>query len=138
MKLLTNNPRVLHSDQFPKNVEIQFVETDYLGVLHEVSKEVIENKCRLLTHPLSSSLKPNETYYKSVLLQDTSSSQIDLESLEMIERAIMDTEKFLASKKTPEWTERVLNDFQVIDYSIIQGALEHSAFADYALKVDDE
>lgn len=137
MKLLTNNPLVAETRQFPSNVEIKYIETDYLGVLQAVSKAVIDQKYCLLTHPLSSSLKPNETYYKSILLQDSNSQYIDMESLEMIENAIMTTEKFLKSKKTPNWDQKVLKEFQMIDYSIIQGAFEHSEFADYILKKDD-
>lgn len=137
MKLLTNNPLVANSQEFPSNVEVEFIDTDYLGVLQAVYKAVIDGKYCLLTHPLSSSLKPNETYYKSILLQDRNSQYIDMESLEMIESSIASTEKFLKSKKTPDWPDHVLSEFQTIDYSIIQGAFEHSEFGDYILNKDD-
>ena len=40
-----------------------------------------------------------------------------------IHESILTTRKFLNDKKTPNWTETILDDFRVIDYSLISNVL---------------
>lgn len=120
MHIITNNSRV--RDEVKKG-EITFVDGDYLAVLRKTKEFIIDKHISLLTHPLSSSLKPNETYYKSIILSGNEHTSIDLESLEMIENAIEVTEKFLKNAKWPKWSEQSLSDFRLIDFDLINTAL---------------
>jgi hypothetical protein len=92
-----------------------------MDVLIEVRNHVHRNY-KILTHPLSGSVKPNETPYKSVLLRR--GSGLDFESLSMIENAISVTEKLYLSKEPKKWDENILLDFRVIDYNLISSGIE--------------
>jgi hypothetical protein len=91
------------------------------------ARNMIYQGYRLLTHPMSSSLKPNQTKFRSIILQKNQNN-LDTESILMIERAIESAEKFLKFKKTPDWDEKILDDFRTVDMSIIEGVLNRISF----------
>ncbi len=118
--LITNNKLVF--DQYKDKLEIVYDEKfDYVSILEMVRNRIHEGY-QLLTHPLSGSIKPNETPYKSILLSSNKSS-LDTTGLMIVEESILTTRKFLNDKKTPNWTETILDDFRVIDYSLISNVL---------------
>lgn len=121
MRIATNNPMVKEKFSALKPV---FIDGTYEEVLDRVKKMIINEHLTLLTHPLSGSVKPNETYYKTICLTDIGSQYIDLESLEYIESAIEVSGKFLKSRPRPNWTEHVLKDFAFVDCSIAESTLE--------------
>jgi len=127
--LVTNNPLV--QEQYQSNFRVVFFDTDLLGVLIRV-RDRIHDGCRLLTHPLSGSIKPNESPYKSVLLEEASKkndltpengtqSKTDFQSVSIIEECIKTAEKF-QSKHIPE---KYLKDMQIVDLSLIRNSLEN-------------
>ncbi|GAA0177520.1 GrdX family protein [Clostridium sediminicola] len=119
--LITNNPMV--AEKYKEKMEIIFLkDNSYLDVLSDVRNRIHEGH-EILTHPLSGSVKPNETPYKSVLISKNK-GKLDMKSLQIIEGSIDVTKKFLNIKKSPEWTKGILEDFQLIDYSLIKGAVE--------------
>ena len=77
---------------------------------------------RLLTHPLMSSVKPNETPYRTILISKEK-GKLDFDSLAIIEDSINTTQKFLNMAKTPKWTQSILEDFELIDMDLIKNAL---------------
>ncbi|MGF3065950.1 GrdX family protein [Facklamia sp. P12945] len=126
MKIISNNPKVNETiDQCP----IIFIDGDYGDVLYETKKLVINEHYVLLTHPLSGSIKPNETFYKSIIITTTKQSQIDLESLEIIEQAIAVYEKFIKDRATPNWLDSVLEDFATIDLDLMESTLQRIHFS---------
>lgn len=119
--LITNNPMVV--EKYKEKMDIIFLEeNNYIDMLLTVRNKIHEGH-KILTHPLSGSIKPNETPYKSVLISKDKDS-IDMDSLQMIEGSIDVAKKFLNIKKTPEWNPKILGDFQLIDYFLIKGAIE--------------
>lgn len=116
--IITNNPLVKKNYDGIKNVE--FIDTTYRGIL-----EIVRDYClkghKLLTAPLSGSVKPNETPYKSVMITRDSKGDMDSESLLIIDKALMTHDKF--PKLKIEWKEQVLNDFQVVDFTLIDSAM---------------
>lgn len=46
-----------------------------------------------------------------------------MESLVIVEKAIDVYDHFQEMRKTPDWNERILEDFAVVDFHIIQGAI---------------
>ncbi|HHV37924.1 MAG TPA: GrdX protein [Tepidimicrobium sp.] len=121
-KILITNNRYAY-DEHKDTLEAKLYEDfTYLDILFLVRDRIHEGY-RLITHPLSGSVKPNETPYKSIIIGDKGST-LDLDSLRMIEESIATAEKFMKNAPTPNWTERVLDDFRVIDLSLITGAIE--------------
>lgn len=120
MEIITNNPMVAKEiTDHPVN----FIEGSYKDVLLQVHKKIVNDHMVLLTHPLSGSIKPNETVYKSIIVVSQKSDQMDMESLDYINNALDVYDHFQSMKSTPQWTERVLDDFATVDFHIIQGAL---------------
>ena len=117
--IISNNQKV--KDFFKKErVEVIYIEGDYKDVLYMVRNKVQSNY-HLLTHPLSGSIKPNETPYKSIAIKKE--KDLDLLSLELISNAIEVYRKLQKDLKTPLWTESILQDFMVIDLDLIKNAL---------------
>jgi len=113
--LVTNNPLVVA--EFQGILQVDFPDTDLLGVMIRV-RDYIHKGHRLLTHPLSGSVKPNETHYKSILISGVP-EETDLQSVTTIEECIQTAQKF-APKSIPG---QYLNDMQVVDLSLIRAAL---------------
>lgn len=119
--LLTNNP--MFKEFTNLKVALIFLENlTFLEVLL-VARNFIHKGHRLLTHPLSSSIKPHETPYKSLILSQEMDS-LDLLSLQVIEDALETTKKFSKDSSKRIFSEKILNDFQLIDSDIIKNAME--------------
>ena len=119
--LITNNSMV--NEKYKNDIQIIYLEDlDYLKIF-ELVRDKIHVGHKLLTHPLSGSIKPNETPFKSVIISEES-GEIDFDSLSIIEECILTAKKFLDQKKIKNWPEEVLKDFRVIDYSIITSGIE--------------
>ncbi len=118
--LITNNKLVY--EKYKDQLEVIYDEEfNYVGILEMVRNKIHEGY-GLLTHPLSGSVKPNETPYKSILLSDNK-SELDTRGLMIVEESILTARKFLNDKQTPNWTERILDDFRVIDFSLISNVI---------------
>ncbi|NLL18113.1 MAG: GrdX protein [Clostridia bacterium] len=113
--LITNNPLVWQT--YPESIQIK-------GSFREVllrARDGIHRGQRLITHPLTGSLKPNQTPYKSIILDEEPGNQaIDLVSLQMIEKSLATVDKLGPIKV--QLTAKMLEDYQVIDLSFIESA----------------
>ncbi len=95
---------------------------DLIAVL-ESARNLIHSGHRLLTHPLSGSVKPYETPFKSVAV--TSEIEVlDFQSLQIIEESLATAKKFLADARVIQYSEKVYDDFRVIDLNLIQSGIE--------------
>lgn len=119
MKLLTNNPKFLNYEK--KKMEVDYRETDYLEIL-KTARDYIHRNFELLTHPMYGSIKPNETLYRSIVLKE--GEKLDINSVTLISDAVETFIKFNKNRKTPEWNETVKEDFSVIDYDLVNNAIE--------------
>ncbi len=115
--VITNNPLV--SEKLHETHGVVYKEASYEELLTEVRDRIHEGHT-LLTHPLSGSVKPNETPYKSVLIS-SGKGEIDERSLSIIENAIQACRKF--EDKTGRYSARVLKDFQLIDWTLLESGL---------------
>lgn len=68
------------------------------------------------------SIKPNETLYRSIVLKE--GEKLDINSVTLISDAVETFIKFNKNRKTPEWNETVKEDFSVIDYDLVNNAIE--------------
>lgn len=129
--IVTNNDRVYKKHKDEK--EVLFLEDGgYLDVL-EKSRDLVHRGAKLLSHPMAGSMKPNQTPFRSVLLEKDSrnetrekepASPLDMESLRLIENSIEAAKKFLSVKKTPQWPLKIREDFKTVDLSIIDSAIK--------------
>ena len=116
--IVTNNPMV--RERYSQQYDLKYEETSFVGVLKQV-RYLVHRGYRLLTHPLSGSIKPNETPYKSVLLEE-STGKIDEFSVRVIEEAVLTCDKF-SQKKYP-YKKDVTRDFQFVDLTLFESGLE--------------
>ncbi|MCL2227526.1 MAG: GrdX family protein [Oscillospiraceae bacterium] len=114
--LVTNNP--MASELFESTLQVEYLSASLLDVLVRV-RNLVHSGHTLLTHPLSGSVKPNETHYKSVLLSK-SRGKADAQSVQIIGECILAAQRFNA-RQLPA---RYLRDMQIVDLSIISSALE--------------
>ncbi len=119
--LVTNNPDV--RDKFQEGFQVQYLEDKgYIQVLEHI-RDMIHQGHQLLTHPLSGSIKPNETPYKSVIMSSRK-GDLDSSGLAIVEDSILTARKFITNRPTPDWPDHVLVDFRVIDLSLMENVIE--------------
>ena len=109
--IITNNPLV--KEKLGEEYHVEYEE------LKKVQKMIFQGY-RLLTHPLSGSVKPNETPYKSVMLSETPEG-LDAQAMQIIASAIQACGKF--QFKSDLYKPQVYADFQLVDYTLISSAL---------------
>ena len=115
--IITNNPLV--KEKYVDK-EVEFYDKKYQEIL-QIVKNKIALGHKILTHPLSGSVKPKETPYKSIMISKDKGN-VDFESLMIIEDAITTCSKFV--ERSEKWTERVLKDFQLVDWTLIDSAMD--------------
>lgn len=123
MLLLTNNEKFkqIENELNSNKLNLEYQDITYIEIL-EKARDLIHKGYKLLTHPLYGSVKPNETLYRSVVIEET--EEFDIQSLLLIEEAIVTAEKFKKNKMTPNWTESVKDDFRVIDFDLIKKTID--------------
>jgi len=94
--------------------DVEYLNISYLEILYTV-RNYIHNGHKLITHPLSGSVKPKETPYKSVVISREIGS-LCMQSLSIIEESVACYSRF-ADRHIPE---AALQDFMEIDYSLIR------------------
>ena len=105
--IITNNTLV--KEKLGENYHVEYEDLSYEDTLRKVRDRVYLGH-KLLTHPLSGSVKPNETPYKSVMI-----------SMEIIENAIHACGKF--QFKSDKYKPEVYDDFRLIDCTLLESAL---------------
>ena len=124
--VITNNEMLLDKENLSafKINEVIYMDTlEITDVLKKV-RDYVHKGYKILTHPLSGSVKPGETPFKSVAIT-VESGAIHMESLLIIEDAIMMSEKFNRSTKgSPKIPSEILDDFRLIDFGLIKSGLE--------------
>jgi hypothetical protein len=117
--IITNNNTVY--EKYKDDYSISFVDGGFKDVLIKTRNKIHEGY-ELLTHPLSSSIKPNETPYKSIIISDNKGN-INYDSLIIIENSIMSYDKFNKMKINDNYTEKIIEDFKLIDLTVLESAL---------------
>lgn len=113
--ILTNNPLALA--KYPALARA--VDAGVDGVFR-AGRDEIHLGAVLINHPLSGSVKPNESPYKSLVLSSRRGG-VEMKSLQLIEGAEAVLQKL--GLKHRDYPERVLDDFQVIDLDLLDSAI---------------
>jgi prephenate dehydrogenase len=118
--IITNNP--LLYERFKKKLkdDVVWVNASAQEVLTQV-RNAIHKGAVLLSHPLSGSMQPGLSPYKSVLVSKPQ-PQVDFQSVKYIEEAAGIYRKN-AKLKYMSYNDKMLNDFQVIDMDLMASAL---------------
>lgn len=115
--IITNNPLV-----YQKYIKCDVVWLENYKEVLITTRDYIHQGAKLLTHPQAGSIKPYETPYRTVLVSKIQGT-LDLESLHYIESAL---ERFISLSESmgiKGYDHNCLEDFQVIDESLIAGAV---------------
>lgn len=126
--IVTNNPKVRDEYIDDEKFEIDYIEYDpkigYRIVLERSREYIHKGGYKMETHPLSGSVKPNETPYKTVVLSIQKNKKLDMDGLYIMEDSLATFDKFKKNRDLPLYNDQTLDDCQEIDYSLISGAIE--------------
>ena len=114
-QIFTNNP--LASEEYPDFTVYR--DTTAEGILL-ACRDAVHKGAVLINHPLSGSVKPNISPYKS-LVTSLERQQLDFVSLRLIEDALTVLKGL--RKKSACYSDEVLADFQVIDLDLLHSAM---------------
>ncbi|WP_416389517.1 GrdX family protein [Paraclostridium sordellii] len=118
--IITNNELVY--TEYKDTLETLYLKNyNYIDVL-KVTRDKIHRGHKLYTHPLAGSIKANDTPYKSILISKYE-RYLDEISLRIIENSIQVYTDLLRDNTTPLWTKEVLDQFMIIDLSIIKNSI---------------
>lgn len=123
IQIITNNPLVVRclSDYY----QIEYCDISFREILVKV-RDMVYAGYELHTHPIAGSVKPNETPYKSIVVSKVKKG-FNMEHAELCANAIITFDKFTPIVR--ELPQRILDDFQLIDYTLLAGALDFDALA---------
>lgn len=116
MLVISNNPLVKNTLEERSLCSVEYHAVP-LSEIFLIVRDRIHAGYRLLTHPLSGSVKPNETHYKSIGISDRPQPQVCTDSLELIEQGIAVCHKFPV--RYPVLPEKLKKDFQLVDLTLI-------------------
>ena len=121
---LSNNPMLEEN----KHIAVAFLPAaDFRDVIAQAGKYV-EEGYHLMTHPLASNLKPMQCPYKSILLSSAREAFAKERDLEMIRLSLEKVDALTKGMTSPKWNEKTLLDFQTIDLSVVDSAVQSSLF----------
>ena len=124
--ILTNNPLVYSCMEGKGKYTIRFMPEKSFREILVLARDMVYEGHALYTHPLAGSVKPNETPYKSIIVSVTPHG-FDSQQGEIMANAIAVYDKF-----TPigwDLNQRILADFQLIDYTLLAGSIHFDAVA---------
>ena len=117
--LVTNNDRA--AEKFAAQVLRVIPAEDYREVLVQ-ARDLIYAGHKLLSHPQASSLKPNQTPYRTLVLYGVKSA-VDFNDVSLIEKAIENFDQWHQIRKTPAYNEKIAYDYKTIDLSMIENII---------------
>lgn len=117
--LVTNNDRVY--EKYKNEIKIILLNT-YEEVLIKV-RDMVYDRHLLLTHPQASSLKPNQTPYRSVVVYPKGNED-NMKDIMLIEKCVQVYYEWQEIAPSPEkYADKVANDFKTIDLSVVENII---------------
>ena len=122
--ILTNNPLVPACMEGKGVFTIRFLPEKSFRDILLTARDMIYAGHILYTHPLAGSVKPGETPYKSIVVSLTPHG-MENDHAVLIANALEVCDKF----QTIDWSDsaEAQNDFQLIDYALLAGAIGFDA-----------
>ena len=122
-RIVTNNPLV--RDCLCDWYEIDYREVSFREIL-VIVRDMVHVGHQLYTHPIAGSVKPNETPYKSIVV-DKAPGKFSVDEANLMSNALITFDKF--KPLNVKYSDYHLQDFQLIDYTLLCGALDVDAVA---------
>lgn len=117
--LLTNNDKVMA--KFGDTIKC-IICKNYEEVMIK-TRDMVYTGHKLLTHPQASSLKPNQTLYRSIIIYPKEGED-NTEDIMLIEKCVETFRQWQDIARSPEsYPENVTNDFKTIDLSVIENVI---------------
>ena len=117
--LITNNDRVY--EKYKDEIKIILLNT-YEEVLIKV-RDMVYDRHLLLTHPQASSLKPNQTPYRSVVVYPKGKED-NMKDIMLIEKCVQVYYEWQEIAPSPtKYADKVANDFKTIDLSVVDNII---------------
>ena len=123
IRIITNNPLV--RDVLSDWYKVEYYDITFREVLVKV-RDLVYANYELMTHPIAGSVKPNETPYKSIVVA-TEPHEFNMEHCNLMMNALITFDKF--KPLGVQYSDYHLRDFQLIDYTLLCGALDFDAIA---------
>ena len=121
MTIITNNPRV--NEHYSDKFNLEFFPDDTQAEILIRARNKIHLGAKLLIHPMPGRIKPHETPYKSVLLEE-GASETNFYSVVIIEDSIKMTEKYLNNTVYTKYYDELTQDLQYIDKLLLDSGIE--------------
>ena len=122
-RIVTNNPLV--RDCLSDWYQIDYEDISFREILVKV-RDLVYVGHELYTHPIAGSVKPNETPYKSIVI-DKNPGTFSMEAANLMSNALITFDKFKPLNVV--YSDYHHQDFQLIDYTLLCGALDVDAVA---------
>ena len=117
--MLTNNDKAV--DKFGNTIKCIMCK-DYEEVMIK-TRDMVYAGHKLLTPPQASSLKPNQTLYRSIIIYPKEGED-NTEDILLIEKCVETFRQWQDIAKSPEsYPENVADDFKTIDVSGIENVI---------------
>lgn len=117
--IITNNSKV--EEKYKNTCEVIFV-NNYEEVLI-TTRDYVYNKHKLLTHPQASSLKPNQTPFRSIMICRSEDNSNNADQI-LIDKCIQVYKEWQEISPAPKsYEKKVEDDFKTIDLSIIDNCI---------------
>ena len=119
--IITNNEKV--NIKFMNSENVEFCDgADQMEILLR-ARDRIHMGARLIMHPMPGRIKPHETPYKSIFLENIK-GKIEFQSVMIIEDSIAETRKFLNGNTRIKYDDALLDDLQYIDSLLLENGIE--------------
>ena len=117
--LLTNNDKVMA--KFGDTIKCIMCK-NYEEVMIK-TRDMVYTGHKILTQPQASSLKPNQTLYRSIIIYHKEGED-NTEDIMLIEKCVETFRQWQDIARSPEsYPENVTNDFKNIDLSVIENVI---------------
>lgn len=117
--LLTNNDKVV--EKFGSTIKCITCK-DYEDVMIK-TRDMVYSGFKLLTHPQASSLKPNQTLYRSIIIYPKENDD-NTDDILLIEKCVETFRRWQEIAESPKsYPEKIANDFKTIDLSVIENVI---------------
>lgn len=124
IRIITNNPLV--KTVLSEYYTVEYYEDLSLREILVKVRDLVYSGYELFTHPMAGSVKPNETMFKSIVV-GTDMKSVDIAHCNLMMNALITCDKF--KPLGVKYSDYHIKDFQLIDYTLLCGALDFDAIA---------
>ncbi|MBP5749314.1 MAG: GrdX family protein [Firmicutes bacterium] len=119
-RIISNNTDI--EDLVPSAFSVTFLPGAAARDVLTAARDSIHLGAKLLAHPMAGRLRPNETPYLTVFLEERDGAPLDLPSLEIIEYCLAEDAKYEGARK--KYDKALLPDLRFISRELFESTLQ--------------